>query len=384
MPRATFCCVKAPKHQRVWFARDTKRKSVECDDDNNNTTPPPPPPSTNKSYLYWKERVVDRYASTQELLALELQIEAQETSGGRLRKRQLGVLHEDPATDMQLLTDNYTVKAVASALRDREDALQYAAVLAAEGDYQTLVQHLRVFHPQYVLERRASKTSTNITQSLHRGNIEVIRKALMRMPRTVTTAHDKRAAVVIALCTVNQVPCVLLEKRARHLSSHPNEVCLPGGMVCDVQDQSIVNTCLREMKEEIGGLLNEDENPDVLGVFRCNWGEIHHLVNVAVTPVVCFLGELPEHLTPSEDEVAQVFTVPLDCLIDKSLWIHREGLAPIFVGAHEVIWGLTGYILERFAKDILIPNSRPTTLPPLSSGIEHVMPTEIDEGEVLQ
>ena len=365
--------------------------------------------------MYWRERVVDRYASTQELLELELQIEAQETIGGRLRKRQLGVLHSDPATDMQLLTDNYTVKAVASALRDREDALQYAAVLAAEHEYEALAKHLRVFHPQFVLERRASKTSTNITTSLHRGNIEVIRKALMRMPRTVTTAHDKRAAVVIALCTVNQVPCVLLEKRAKHLSSHPNEVCLPGGMVCDVQDESIVSTCLREMKEEIGGLLEEDENPDVLGVFRCNWGEIHHLVNVAVTPVVCFLGELPEHLTPTEDEVAQVFTVPLDSLIDKSLWIHREGLvsiqlcnvvrchmecilklfyishiciatqAPIFVGAHEVIWGLTGYILERFAKDILMPNSRPTTLPRLSTGVENVMPTESDdEGEVLQ
>ena len=106
----------------------------------------------------------------------------------------------------------------------------------------------------------------------------------MRMPRTVTQAHDKRAGVVIALCTVDGVPCILLEKRAPHLRSHPNEVALPGGMVCDVQDPSIVSTCLREMKEEINGL--PEEPVDVLGVLRCNWGDIQHLVNIAVSRTV--------------------------------------------------------------------------------------------------
>jgi hypothetical protein len=43
--------------------------------------------------------------------------------------------------------------------------------------------------------------------------------------------------------------------------------------------------------------------------------------------------------------------------VPKSLWVHQEGLAPIFVGGPEVIWGLSGYILERLALDILLPNS---------------------------
>lgn len=259
---------------------------------------------------------------------------------------------------MQLLTDNYTVKAIASALRDREDALQYAAVLAEQGNWKELTELLRVFHPRFVLERRyggVQQTSQDdITQSLQRGNLELIRKSLMRMPRTVTQGHAKRAGVVIALCTCNDgVPCVLLEKRSRHLRSHPDEVCLPGGMVCDARDRSIVNTCLREMREEILGL--EHREPDVLGVLRCNWGEIHHMVNVAVTPVVCYWGELPEGLKPNGEEVAKVFTIPLASLVDKTLWVQREGMAPIFIGGPEVIWGLSGYILQRFAMDILLP-----------------------------
>ena len=297
---------------------------------------------------------------------------------GRLRQKQLGVLHQDPATDMQLLIDNYTVKAVASALRDREDCLQQAAILAADGKLEELQQFLQIFHPKYVLERRQNKshrsvgaepyTSSSFDRSRGAATADpvvgldqdaarqVLRKALMRMPRTVTTAHSKRAAVCLALCSVQNVPSLLLEKRAAHLRLHPDEVCLPGGMVCDIQDTTIANTSIREMREEIGGL--ENVPTEVLGVLRLNWGEVQHLVGVAVTPVVCYLGELPEQLTPNPEEVSEVFTIPLVDLLDRSFWVYKDGLAPIFVGGPHLIWGLTGYILNRFGKDVLAPLHR--------------------------
>lgn len=86
-------------------------------------------------------------------------------------------------------------------------------------------------------------------------------------------------------------------------------------------------------------------------------GEVHHLVGVAVTPVVCFLGEVPTTLSPNPDEVAEVFTIPLSAFLQRHLWVYKEGIAPIFLGGPHVIWGLTGYILDRFYKDILLPNS---------------------------
>lgn len=302
----------------------------------------------------WTERVLE---TSEDLSSLLKRIEDQELQGGRLKTRQLGVLHEDPLTDMQLLTQNYTLPAVASALRDREDALQQAACLAEEGRIDELIEMLKIFHPKYVLEQRLHRRQLNIVENLDVYALETIRKALMRMPRTVVSAHSKRGAVVIALCLVDGKPSLLLEKRSHLLRSHPDEVCLPGGMVCEVSDKTIVATCLREMEEEIGGL--EDQDVQVLGVFRCNWGEVHHLVGIAVTPVVCFLGELPKELRPNAEEVAEVFTIPLSSLMQKSMWIHKEGLAPIFLGAPYPIWGLTGYILERFLRDILFPNCRP-------------------------
>lgn len=340
---------KQQKHQRVWKADKTDRVH------------------------FWTDRVVDKQGGGNDTIeALVKRISDQESQGGRMRESQLGVLHQDPATDMQMLIDNYTVKAVASALRDREDALQKAAVLAADGHLSELKTFLQIYHPKYVMERRRMQKQTKShmrydseqlpiaaisspddpVTSLHTDAArQVLRKALMRMPRTVTTAHSKRAAVCLALCLSDGVPSILMEKRSANLRSHPDEVCLPGGMVCDIQDQTIVSTSIREMKEEIGGLGEVGTLIEVLGILRLNWGEVQHLTGIAVTPVVCYLGALPE-LSPNPDEVSEVFTISLADLLDKSLWVHQEGLAPIFVGGPYVIWGLTGYILERLAIEL--------------------------------
>jgi 8-oxo-dGTP pyrophosphatase MutT (NUDIX family) len=358
-------------YQRVWKAKpaDDPATITKSND------------STN-SVLYWTDRVIDK-SSNGKMNNIEEFVEKissqSDLLGGKMRERQLGVLHQDPVTDMQMLMENYTVKAVASALRDREDALQQAAVLASENRISELITFLQIFHPKYVLERRkmqkqskrhiqlynpndpnTSTTSdttpttatTDPISALHLdASRQMLRKTLMRMPRTITTAHSKRAGVCLALCLSNGVPSILLEKRATHLRSHPDEVCLPGGMVCDIQDQTIVSTSVREMKEEIGGLDSETTLIEVIGILRLNWGEVHHLTGVAVTPVVCYLGELPE-LSPNPEEVSEVFTVPLVDLLNKSFWIHKEELAPIFVGGPYVIWGLTGYILERLAIEL--------------------------------
>jgi hypothetical protein len=120
------------KHQRVWKS-DSK----------------------DKEFKYWHHRVIDKEGGGKEGIdCLVNRISDQENQGGKMRQRQLSVLHQDPATDMRLLIENYTVKAVASALRDREDALQQAAELSAEGRLEELQAFLQIFHPKYALERR--------------------------------------------------------------------------------------------------------------------------------------------------------------------------------------------------------------------------------------
>lgn len=324
--------------------------------------------------LFWSDDVVHGSQSDPHDLAQLLErIEKQELGGGRMKSKQYGVLHEDPAVDMRLMTENYTVASLASALRDREDALQHCAKLAQENDMEALKAYLKMFHPDMVLSRRNQKRQLDVLKPLNGTSLEIIRKALMRMPRRVVQAHSRRAGVVIPIVHVDGVPSLLLEKRAADLRAHPDEVCLPGGMVCSVADGTIVETCLREFQEEIGGLDFDYHQTDgggsygvsVLGVLRCNWGEVHHMVGVAVTPVVCYFSQdLSEvDLKPNPDEVAEVFTIPLASLLDRSQWVYKEDHAPIFIGGPYIIWGLTGFLLDRFTKDILRPFQNPDKEP---------------------
>lgn len=244
-------------HQRVWF------------------------PNSAIEPLYWEEDVIEgSHQNPHDLVSLFDRIEKQEVDGARMRSKQTGVLHEDPAVDMRLLIENYTVSSLASALRDREEMLQMASQLAANKDFETLQEFLSDCHPDVVLERRRRLRRLDLEKPLDFSSLESIRKGLMRMPRRVTTAHSKRAGVVIPLVHVDGVPSVLLEKRATHLRAHPDEVCLPGGMVCQMSDRNIVETCLRELKEEIGGFDFDyhhetagNQGVSVLGILRCNWGE---------------------------------------------------------------------------------------------------------------
>jgi hypothetical protein len=164
---------------------------------------------------YWSEDVVQGESSN--LATLLDRIEKQELASGRMRTAQHGVLHEDPVVDMRLLTENYTVSSLASALRDREDVLQFCAQLAENNDIDALKEVLSHHHPNLVLQRRSKRRQLDVTRRLNATSLENIRKALMRMPRRVTQAHTKRAGVVICLCHVNGVPSILLEKRSASL-----------------------------------------------------------------------------------------------------------------------------------------------------------------------
>jgi len=276
----------------------------------------------------------------------------QEREGGRMKQSQLGVLREDPHEDMRLLMENFTVSSLASAVRDREDTLQHCATLLSQNRIAELTKILNPYERQFILSRRRSKEKIlDFRGGFNNQNIELLRKGLNRMPRTVSTAYSKRAGVVLPLCNVDGIPCILFEKRSRRLRAHPDEVCLPGGMVSEGDDKTIIQTCLREMDEEIGV---GSESATVLGVLRCNWGEVHHLVGVAVTPVVCYLGDLDKfQLHPNPDECAECFTVPLELFLDRDRWVHKQHYAPFFTGGPHIIWGLTGYIIHRLVIDLM-------------------------------
>lgn len=60
----------------------------------------------------WHQRFIDREDED----TLLRKIEEEEFAGARMKSRHLGVLNEDAATDMELLTQNYSATSLASAV----------------------------------------------------------------------------------------------------------------------------------------------------------------------------------------------------------------------------------------------------------------------------
>jgi 8-oxo-dGTP pyrophosphatase MutT (NUDIX family) len=148
---------------------------------------------------------------------------------------------------------------------------------------------------------------------------------------------------------------VLLTLRPAHMNSHSGQIAFPGGKA-DPEDIDAVATALREAQEEVG---LEPEFVQVLGslpIYTTGSAFI-------VTPVVALVN--PEfRLMPNADEVADVFEVPLDFLMDPVNHRHHvvdwEGASrhwlsmPYWDGHTErFIWGATAGMLRNFYRFVL-------------------------------
>ncbi|MBL4667314.1 MAG: CoA pyrophosphatase [Sneathiella sp.] len=118
----------------------------------------------------------------------------------------------------------------------------------------------------------------------------------------------KPAAVLVPIVVRSDEPTVILTKRAPHMNKHAGQISFPGGRA-EQEDETAVNTALRESQEEIG------LDPALVEVV----GTLSTYVTVteySVTPVVG-LVEPTFDLKAEVSEVAEIFEVPLRFLMDQ-------------------------------------------------------------------
>jgi 8-oxo-dGTP pyrophosphatase MutT (NUDIX family) len=100
---------------------------------------------------------------------------------------------------------------------------------------------------------------------------------------------------------------LLFTQRTAHLANHPGQISFPGGRA-EAGDASIIQTALREAEEEVG---LPAAAVSVLG----RLADYETVTGYRVTPVVGWI-EPPIAVTPDPFEVAEVFEVPLEFLLD--------------------------------------------------------------------
>lgn len=161
-------------------------------------------------------------------------------------------------------------------------------------------------------------------------------------------------ASVLLPIVMRDRPTVLLTERSLHLSTHSGQIAFPGGKAED-GDLDASATAIREAQEEVG------LNPAFVQVL----GVMPHYVtgsSFIVTPVVALITP-GFTLTPNKDEVADIFEVPLDFLMNPAHhrhhafeWEggHREWLSMPYQDEAQkntpqrFIWGATAGMLRNF------------------------------------
>jgi 8-oxo-dGTP pyrophosphatase MutT (NUDIX family) len=193
---------------------------------------------------------------------------------------------------------------------------------------------------------------------------------ILREPRLAERA-PAQAAVLIPIVLRDAAaggPTILLTLRTAHLSTHSGQIAFPGGKV-DANDAGVRAAALREAHEEVGLPHSHVQVIGELPVYVTGTAFL-------VTPVVGLVQ--PDFiLKPNPEEVADVFEVPLDFLMNPAHHRHhafdwqgswREWFSMPYTEhrAHgqgqtetveRYIWGATAGMLRNFYRFLLAEHS---------------------------
>lgn len=142
---------------------------------------------------------------------------------------------------------------------------------------------------------------------------------------------------------------VLFTHRTNAVRTHKDQVSLPGGMQ-EETDQDLIQTAIRETKEETGITILREE---VIGLLP----PVESIYDFQIHPFIGFKKVIVETAI-NPKEVEKVFYIPLDWILDRNNWELKKYLSSdkkermvIFFKPfdHEVVWGITAQILVNLA-----------------------------------
>lgn len=168
------------------------------------------------------------------------------------------------------------------------------------------------------------------------------------------TGRRPAAVLIPILQPATNAPLrLLLTQRTAHLRDHAGQISFPGGGLNT--GESAIAGALREAQEEIG---LDPSKVDLFGQMP----QYHTGTGFSVSPMIGFV-ETPCDLVPDPGEVADIFDVPLDFILDprnmrqetrfyRGAW--RSFLAVPWSGRY--IWGATAGMLAQLSRIVNAAN----------------------------
>lgn len=183
----------------------------------------------------------------------------------------------------------------------------------------------------------------NEQKPVHGWILELRERLSSPLPSRLPASGGRQAAVLVPLYVDAGELWTVLTKRADHLPHHRNQIAFPGGGRETGEDPWAA--ALREAQEEVGldprrvipiGELDETDTPSGFHIVPC----------VGAVP-------FPLQTKINEDEIAEVFSVPLLAFADYRVVEERlvridgvERLIRVYHVGSRQVWGLTARIVQ--------------------------------------
>lgn len=157
------------------------------------------------------------------------------------------------------------------------------------------------------------------------------------------TGKNKLASVLVII--YGNPPVVVMTEKPKHMKFHAGEISFPGGKL-DSSDSNLLETALRETREEIGLSLRDDQ---IIGqlkpVITLNSG-------FTILPFVSVIDEIPN--LSANAEVEEIFHIPLEPFLktmandpDPLHNLIQEMFTFEFQG--KIVWGASARVLKQIA-----------------------------------
>ena len=163
--------------------------------------------------------------------------------------------------------------------------------------------------------------------------------------------HDGKTKLSSVLVIIyGSEPKLLMIEKSKHLNNHAGEIAFPGGKWTD-NDIDLLDTALRETKEEIGLSISRDNIIGQLAnVITLNSG-------YTITPFVCIINKIPQLKTDSEVElILHIPLIPLLQTLDDDTDQNHKSIQEMYTFTYnnKIIWGASARILKQLVNRLAI------------------------------
>ena len=162
-------------------------------------------------------------------------------------------------------------------------------------------------------------------------------------PKLENYGKNKLASILVVI--YGEPPIVVMTEKPKHMKFHAGEISFPGGKL-DSTDDNLLETALRETREEIGLNIRPDQVIGQLNpVITLNTG-------FTILPFVSVVDEIPS--LSANAEVEKIFHIPLESFLktmandpDPTHNLIQEMYTFEFQG--KIVWGASARVLKQIA-----------------------------------